>query len=331
MFNNHNVNNGNITYMSKLLKIAIIGAGGIGCYYGARLMQQGHEVAFIARGEHLKAMQVNGLHLTHTDFSFHEKVTAYSLEEMMCKHQPNDFDIYLLCVKATTTASIAENFKNWLNTYQQKIIIASLQNGVDNENILNSYLSDCTIIGGLAVRIGGHIVSPGHVEAKGIAQLILGNWPESTSSNNTQLLTWSLLFKEADIPTEIVNNIRFEMWRKLIINNGVNPLSALTSLDTKTLSHHVLFGPIVYKLMKEVVDVAIADGETLTLHDADEMFQLIKNFDPIKTSMLVDFEKGKSIELEEISGAVIKRSKQLSQSVPYTEMVYALLMHKLNN
>ncbi len=317
--------------MSKVLKIAIIGAGGIGCYYGARLMQQGHQVTFIARGKHLNAMQVNGLHLTHTDFSFHEKVTAYSIEELIKKHQPNDFDIYLLCVKATATATIAHNLKGWLEIYQQKITLASLQNGVDNENILSSYLSDSTIIGGLAVRIGGHIVAPGHVEAKGIAQLILGNWPESTSSNNTQLLTWSLLFNEANIPTQIVNNIRFEMWRKLIINNGVNPLSALTYLDTKTLSHHALFGPIVYKLMNEVADVAIAEGETLTLHDVDEMFQLIKSFDPIKTSMLVDFEKGKPIELEEICGAVIKRGKQLSLSVPYTEMVYALLMHKLNN
>ncbi|MFK5949752.1 MAG: 2-dehydropantoate 2-reductase [Methylococcales bacterium] len=317
--------------MSKVLKIVIIGAGGIGCYYGARLMQQGHQVTFIARGEHLKAMQIKGLHLIHTDFSFHEKVTAYTIEELITKHQPNDFDLYLLCVKATATVNVAKNLKIWLETYQQKITIASLQNGVDNENILGSYLQDSIIIGGLAVRIGGHIVSPGHVEAKGIAQLILGHWPESILNNNTQLLAWSLLFKEANIPTEIVNNIRFEIWRKLIINNGVNPLSALTSLDTKTLSHHALFGPIVYQLMREVADVAITEGETLTLYDVDEMFQLIKNFDPIKTSMLVDFEKGKPIELEEISGAVITRSKQLSLSVPYTEMVYALLKHKLES
>ena len=317
--------------MSKVLKIAVIGAGGIGCYYGARLQLNNHDVSYVARGKHLVSLKRSGLKLMHPDFSFHEKVTAYSIEELVKNHRPNDFDVYLLCVKATATDSIAKTLKEWLESYQQNITIISLQNGVDNENILSHYLNNSIIIGGLAVRIGGHIVALGHVEAKGVAQLILGKWPKADTAENTQLLSWAALFNKAKIPTQVVNNIRFEIWRKLIINNGVNPLSALTLLDTKTLTHHALFGPIVYQLMQEVAKVARADDEILTQVDVNEMFDLIKTFDPIKTSMLVDIEKGKPIEIEAISGAVITRSKQLSEPVPYTELVYALLKHKLES
>jgi 2-dehydropantoate 2-reductase len=131
------------------------------------------------------------------------------------------------------------------------------------------------------------------------------------------------------IPTQQVANIRRELWRKLVINNGVNPLSALTGLDTHTLSHYPRFGPLVHQLIQEAANVAAADDELLTGQDADEMFELIRTFDPIKTSMLVDLEKGRQLEVDAISGAVIRRGKQLGMTVPYTETVYALLKHQL--
>ncbi|PHR82777.1 MAG: 2-dehydropantoate 2-reductase [Colwellia sp.] len=312
-----------------MLKIAIIGAGGIGCYYGARLQSANHKVVYIARGEHLDALTSSGLTLTHPDFTFKDNVTACSLSTFFEQYEPNDFDIYLLCVKANITEEIAKELQPWLKRFQQTITIISLQNGVDNEAILKKHLPDSFVVGGLAVRIGGHISEPGIVQAKGVAQLIIGKWPHANEKSNSQLTAWSLIFQKAKIPTQIVSNIRFELWRKLLINNGVNPLSALTGLDTKKLTHHPRFGKIVYQLMKEVAQVSCVEHEVISTKDVDEMYKLIRTFEPIKTSMLVDYEKGRALELDEICGAVLKRSQIINVSVPYTEVVYALLEHEL--
>lgn len=316
---------------SNVLKVAIIGAGGIGCYYGARLQNANHKVVYIARGEHLDSLTSSGLTLTHPDFTFEDNVTACSLSTLFEQYNPTDFDVYLLCVKANITEKIAKELQPWLDHSQQNITIISLQNGVDNEAILKKHLPDSFVVGGLALRIGGHISKPGFVEAKGVSQLIIGKWPNADEKSNSQLIAWSLLFEKAKIPTRVVSDIRFELWRKLLINNGVNPLSALTGLDTKKLTHHPRFGKIVYQLMKEVAQVSCVDHEVISTKDVDEMYDLIRTFEPIKTSMLVDYEKGRPLELDEICGAVLKRSKVIDVSVPYTEVVHALLEHKLTN
>lgn len=324
-----------VTEQHKIWRIAVIGAGGIGCYYGARLLTQGHKVWFVARGEHLQALQTHGLTLSHPDFSFNGKVDACSLDALLAQRQPEDLDALLLCTKATATPTVAESLRGWLARTQQQTPVISLQNGIDNEPQLAAALGEDCVIGGLAVRIGGHIIRPGVVEATGVAQVILGAWPHAGSPAGQRfgqgLTPLVYAFNQAGIPTRLVDNIRHELWRKLLINNGVNPLSALTGLDTRSLSHHPQFGPIVHQLMHEAALVARADDELLTGQDADEMYELMRTFDPIKTSMLVDLEKGRQLEVDAISGAVIRRAQQLGVAVPYTETVYALLQHQLNN
>lgn len=317
------------------LRIAIVGAGGIGCFYGIRLQELGHRITFIARGEHLATLQNKGLILEHPSFSYAGEVSACSLEDLVRNQEPENFDALLICVKATATNMIAESLQAWFQLTAQKTAVISLQNGINNEQQLaNSLGRDC-IIGGLAVRIGGHIVSAGHVKVTGVAQVIWGAWPTKNSPAgeryNKVLKQWTQQFIKAGIPTQLSPDINRELWRKLIINNGVNPLSALTGLDTKVMSHHPYFGPIVLGLMREVCMVAKADDVELTEKDAQEMYELIRSFDAIKTSMLVDYEKGRPLEVDEISGAIVQRSKLLGIFVPYTESIYVLLIDKFSN
>ncbi len=313
--------------------IVIVGAGGIGCYYGARLMQAGHQVRFIARGEHLAALQKHGLRLQHPQFSYAGPVDALSLDALIRTGKPENVDAILLCTKATATETVAKGLSDWFGQSQETTLVVSLQNGVDNEPRLARHLGEEAVAGGLAVRIGGHIIEPGRVEATGIAQVIIGAWPDGQGrvemKYGARLDDLARIMEDAGIPACKVNNIRHELWRKLVINNGVNPLSALTRLDTRSLSHHPRFGPLVHALMREAARAALADGEQLTDEDAEEMYELIRSFDPIKTSMLVDLEKGRELELEDISGAVIERARRIDLSVPNTEMVYALLRHQL--
>lgn len=311
------------------MRFAIIGAGGIGAYYGARLQRGGHDVLFIARGAQLEALLSHGLRVRHTDFEFDAPVEAMSLEALCSGREPQQFDLLLLCVKSMATGAVADQLAGWLG--DARLPVLSLQNGVDNEPELAHILGADRVLGGYAVRIGAHVTASGVIEAVGPGQVVLGEWPRAGSGSRAAALLPDLVeaFGACGIPTRVADDILKELWRKLIVNNGVNPLSALAGRDTGVITRDPLFAAIVRGMMGEAARAAAADGVVLTEADADEMFELISRFDPIKTSMQVDREHGRAIELEEICGAVLARSRRLGIEAPYTHTVYALLKHGL--
>ncbi|MDO6443317.1 ketopantoate reductase family protein [Marinobacter sp. 2_MG-2023] len=313
-----------------MLSILMIGAGGIGGYYGARLSEAGHRIVLTARGAHLAALEKKGLVVHYEGRQIECSVPAVDHAALMQNYQPGDFDVIVFALKSTATKAVLSELAPWLA--QSDVPVLSLQNGVDNEPMIARILGESRVLGGLAVRIGGHIVEPGVVEAEGVAQVVMGEWPavpEEQDARRPLLEILQSAFERAGIPTVISDDIRYELWRKLVINNGVNPISALTGLDTQSLTRHPQFSRIVYGMMGETAAAAKADGLELGKADVDEMFELISSFNAIKTSMLVDKEKGRPLELDSIAGAVLRRSKTLGIDAPYTTTVNALLEHGL--
>lgn len=309
------------------MKILIWGAGGIGCYYGARLQNSGNQVTYVARGEHLNALQSQGLKLSHPEFYYSGDVSAISEEQLISQRHSSDFDLIILAFKSTSTEESLIRLADWLKCSDTPIL--SLQNGVDNEQIIASLVGAERTVGGLAVRIGGHIITPGVVEAKGVAQVIYGQWPNSRQHENAVLKQLGSAFAEAGIEAFQSSDVQKELWRKLMINNAVNPLSVLTEWDSRKITSHPVYGKTVYSIMQETARAAAADNVDITEKDVDEMFALISGFDAIKTSMLVDYEKGRPLELEGISGPVIKRCKTLSIDCPFTELISSLVRTKV--
>nr|AMR08645.1 2-dehydropantoate 2-reductase [uncultured bacterium] len=309
-----------------MLRLLMVGAGGIGGYYAARLLGAGHQVVLTARGEHLTALRANGLTVRYDGSDLVHRPEALDHQQLIAQFHPDDFDVIVLALKATATASVVKELGGWF--VQGRVPVLSLQNGVDNEPLLADAIGAGRVIGGLAVRIGGHIVRPGVIEAEGVAQIVMGEWPAAgqTAGPSQQLLeTLVSEFNTAGIPTTLSDRIRYELWRKLVINNGVNPLSALTGLDTRSLTHHPEFSRIVYRMMAETVAASRADDVNLGQTDLDDMFDLISSFNAIKTSMLVDKEKGRPLELDSIAGAVLRRCRELGIEAPYTSTITALL------
>lgn len=308
------------------LKLLMIGAGGIGGYYAARLAQAGHSLVLTARGQHLQAIQGNGLQVDYQGQHLACDAPAFDHDSLMQHHQPDDFDLIIVALKSTATPPVLEELGGWLARGRAPVL--SLQNGVDNEPLIAGVVGEKRTLGGLAVRIGGHITEPGHVFAEGVAQVVMGAWPGNPEPGDPRLALLGRLesaFSEAGIPTTVTDDIRYELWRKLVINNGVNPLSALTGLDTRSLTHHPEYGRVVYRMMAETVKASKADGVNLSQRDLDEMFELISSFNAIKTSMLVDREKGRPLELDSIAGAVLRRCQSPETDAPYTFLVQALL------
>jgi 2-dehydropantoate 2-reductase len=305
------------------MKFLILGAGGIGSYFGARLINAGHEVIFVARAKQLEALQQNELKLQHPEFCFSKKVMAYTIDEIK-SFDAHYFDAVLLTTKSTSTLTLAKHLQMWFANEKNIPYIISLQNGVENEEILSESLNKQYIIAGLTRKIGAHIVSPAVISATGTAETILGSL-EETKENQTFLKNIEQVFNEAKIPTQISLNIKLELWKKLIINNGVNAICALLKKETGVIMHHEKLSKIVYGLMNETARAALNIGIKISKKEIDDMFNLITNFDSIKPSMLVDVENNREIELDEICNVVIKNCEAQGLDAPYTRTISTLL------
>lgn len=241
-----------------------MGAGGVGAYYAARMIMGGNSVVLTARGGHLEAMQIHGLQVEHDQFSFKQPVCAVDQAALQYQYRCKDFDVLVLCLKSQDTASWLDSNSVWLAAGATPVL--SLQNGVENEAVLSKVLGVDRVVGGLAVRIGAHIVSPGCVEAQGLCQIVLGAWPNSVVNVGLQSVVKRLAdaFNASGIPTRAAADIRHELWKKLLVNNGVNPLSALTRKDTGFLTKHPHYRQAVYAAMQEVAAVSGADDVVLS-------------------------------------------------------------------
>ncbi|MDZ7817190.1 MAG: ketopantoate reductase family protein [Aliarcobacter sp.] len=305
------------------MKFLILGAGGIGSYFGARLINAGHEIIFVARAKQLEALQQKKLKLQHPEFCFSKKVIAYTIDEIK-SFDAHYFDAVLLTTKSTSTLTLAKHLQTWFANEKKIPYIISLQNGVENEEILSESLNKKYIIAGLTRKIGAHIVSPAVISATGSAETILGSL-EETKENQDFLKNLEQVFNEAKIPTQISENIKLELWKKLIINNGVNAICALLKKETGVIMHHEKLSKIVYGLMNETASAALNIGIKISKKEIDDMFALITNFDSIKPSMLVDVENNREIELDEICNVVIKNCEALGLDAPYTRTISTLL------
>ncbi|MGB5792103.1 ketopantoate reductase family protein [Poseidonibacter sp.] len=305
------------------MKFLILGAGGIGSYYGTKLLKQSHDITFIARGEHLQAIKKNGLSLKHPEFTFHKKVNTCTLEELKDIDISN-IDAIFITTKSNTTEQISKDLSEIFTNKKTMPYFVSLQNGVENEDILCKYLDRKKVVGALTRKIGAHIIKPGYIEVTGIVETILGPIIK-TEENEIFVNKLTLTLNNAKIYSEYTNNIKLELWKKLIINNGVNAICALLQIKTGILMNNKKLNRIVYGLMQETANAAKFLNINIHKKDVDSMYELIKNFDSIKPSMLVDREFARAIELEEISGVVIKYNEKQNQDAPYTRTISTLL------
>jgi len=304
------------------MNFLILGTGGIGAYYGARLLNSSNEVTFVARGEHLEAIRKNGLKVSHPEFSFFKSVNAYELKDI--DFSSLNIDVIILTTKSNTTRTIAKELLEKLSTLEKTPYILSLQNGVENEKVLCEYFSSDKIIGALTRKIGAHIIKPSYIEATGKVETLIGTISE-TKENRAFLEKLNTTINKAGVLCEVVEDINKELWKKLIINNGVNAICALLEIKTGVLMNDEKLSSLVYGLMKETQSAAKACNVNINDDELNQMYELIKNFDSIKPSMLVDREFKRALEIDEICTVVIDYNKKQNIDSAYTKTISYLL------
>ncbi len=305
------------------MNIVVIGAGGVGVFYGVLFHRLGHNVKFVARGKNLEYLKENKIKLTHSTFSLNEKIEALSIEELVLLN-PKDIDIIFLATKSMSTENISLKLEEWIKNKKEIPYFISLQNGVENEDIMCEYYNKEYVIGGLTRLIAAHTITLGHVESTGEVQTILGAmYP--TKQNQEFLENLKKELDKTDTTTFLSQNIKLELWNKLIINNGVNAICALLGEKTGRLINDKKVSKLIYGLMSETALASKTAGVNIPKENVNKMFELMTNFESIKPSMLIDLEKNRDLELEDICGVVIKNCEKQGFDAPYTRAVSTIL------
>jgi 2-dehydropantoate 2-reductase len=298
------------------MRIAIMAAGGVGGYFGARLMQAGHDVAFIARGAHLEAIRRNGLRVESEVGDLHLKQVVVTDDPATVG--PVDFALFAVKLWDTDAAAAATRPLVGADT-----AVITLQNGVESVERLDPVLGPKHVVGGLTY-IGTRIKEPGVIQHVGkLADIRCG---ERDGKRSERLLAFAAAAKGAGFEFATSENIDLDRWKKFVFLVGFSGITTVTrrgfgdiAADSDTMA---LFGD----LMRETLAVGRARGIPLAPEFVDERLAFAKKLPAeSKSSMLYDFERGNRLELDWLAGAVVRMGRELGISTPANAAVYAAL------
>jgi 2-dehydropantoate 2-reductase len=289
------------------MKIAVMGAGAVGCYYGGMLARAGHEVMLIGRPRHVEAIERQGLRLETKTFDERIRVSASTDASALQGAQ-----LVLFCVKSTDTESAAAAIKPYL---APATLVLSLQNGVDNADRLRVRLSQQ--VAAAVVYIGAEMAGPGHVRHHGRGELLIE--ASQRSDEAAQALV------AAGVPTEISDNVRGALWAKLILNCAYNALSAITQLPYGRL----VKGEGVSAVMRDVVDecLAVAKADDVRIPgDIDAAVRKIAETVPDQySSTAQDLARGKPSEVDHLNGLIVRRGEALGVATPANRLLHTIV------
>jgi len=295
------------------VRIAVMGAGAVGGYFGARLAASGHEVSFIARGKQLEAMRKEGLKVKslHGDLHIRSLFTS----------EPNEIgpvDLILFCVKSYSTEEAAKKLAPLVG---KETIILSLQNGVDNPDKIAALWGKNRTLAGV-VYIAAEVLAPGVIGHSAGGKIVLG---ELDGGVGAETKTVHQLFAAAQVPCAISTEIRRVMWGKLVWNAAFCAIACLTRATAQQIVESDALKKLAIDCMEEVREAGKCRGIELESSAVEEALQLSRNLGDFKPSMLQDLEAGKPLEHEAFNGIVVKILSQAGKAAPINEIFYAAL------
>ena len=301
------------------MKFVIIGAGGVGGYFGGKLAVSGKEVWFVARGKHLAAMKANGLCVNSSEGQF--TVPPGKMTDNPAEIGP--VDVVLFCVKSYDTGSAAQQLAPILT---ERTIIISLQNGLDNEAQIQKIIPAGTVYGG-AAYIYSTITAPGVItETGGPKKIVFGAMPganEGTRETAKGILD-SLI--EAGIKAELTEDISSALWNKFILTTSVGGLTALTRLTLGEILTADETRARLTDAMREVEAIAKAKGMNIEAGYVDRAIRTLRRFgNGNHSSLYYDLIHEKPMELEALSGAVVKHGQALGIPTPIHKTICGAL------
>ncbi|MET3376043.1 2-dehydropantoate 2-reductase [Variovorax boronicumulans] len=290
------------------MKVAVMGAGAVGCYYGAMLARAGHEVVLIGRPSHVEAVRANGLRLETK--AFDEQVR---LEASTEAGAVQGADLVLFCVKSTDTESAAAQIQPHL---APGALVLTLQNGVDNDARVRAALPSHDVAAAV-VYVATEMAGPGHVKHHGRGELVIA--PSRRSDEVAQALI------AAGVPTQISDNVRGALWAKLVLNCAYNALSAVSQLPYGELVQGTGVTDVIRDVVAECLAVAKAEGVVIP-GDVDAAVRGIAQSMPSQySSTAQDLARGKRSEIDHLNGLVVRRGEVLGVPTPANRVLFVMV------
>ncbi len=294
-------------------KVAVVGAGAVGGYFGGMLARAGAPVVFIGRPAFVDAVKQNGLFLDTVQFQEHVKVEA-SADLAAARGA----EIILFCVKTTDTAETARALAKVL---AKDAVIVSMQNGADNAEQIEA-------VSGLkalpaAVYVAASVPAPGTVKHVGRGDLVLGPQNEITERI-------AAVFTRAKVPCRISENLSGELWTKLVWNCALNALSALGKVTYGEILASADAKQLVETTVYEVLAVAKASGvQPAGLEDPKAAlagaYKVAESMAATRSSTSQDMMRNKKTEIDSLNGFIVRRARELNVPVPVNHALFTLV------
>jgi len=299
------------------MKIAMIGAGGIGGYYGGLLAQEGHEVTFIARGAHLRAIRQNGLQVKSVFGDFQIKPARATDDPA----EVGRADLVLFCTKTYHTDEAAQLAKPLVGP---QTTVLSLQNGVDALERIGPVLGSEHMIAG-ATWLSSAIMAPGIInQISDFRRVVIG---EIDGRVTPRVQAVHDAFRGTGVTTEISANIMGVLWTKLVFISAASGFGSLTRLTMAAYRSVPETRSLITTLMRETAAVAAAHQIKLDPDVVEKSMAFMDQAGPaIKASMQLDVEAGRHSELDSLIGVIGRKGRERGVPTPVADVIYGSLL-----
>jgi 2-dehydropantoate 2-reductase len=299
------------------MRIAMMGSGGVGGFFGGRLANAGYDVSFIARGSHLAAMRERGLTIEN------EPQGNIHLPKVRVTDDPASLgpvDIVILSVKLWDTESAARSIKPIVGP---TTAVLSLQNGVIKDDILRNVFEPSTIMGGVGY-VATHIARPGVIHQTGTMQRIIVGEYDGRPSERATFLHEALL--KAGVKAELSTDVRRSIWEKYVFLVGLSATTTTMRSTIGPIRENAQTRAFLYDVMREVVAVGRALGVGLPADYADARLAFADSVPADMTSsMHHDLDRGNRLEVDWLSGGVVALGKKAGVPTPANRAVCDIL------
>ncbi len=298
------------------MRIVVIGTGGVGGYFGARLTEAGENVTFVARGAHFEAIKSRGL-------TVYSALGDMHLKDVQCTDNTRDIghaDIVMIAVKLWATDEAIQNAKPLLG---KNTGIISFQNGILAEESLIAAYSSQHAMGGVA-NIAALIEEPGIIRHNGnMASLAFGELNNTQSERARSLLA---ACSRANIKAEIPDDINRAIWEKYIRLVTMSAMTTLCRMPIGPIRDEIHTRNLLSQILSEIIDVGKAKGLKFSDNVFQEQLDIIDGYPPsMVASMCGDLRRGYPLEVPWFSGTIARLGKELNIPTPANGFVYAAL------
>jgi 2-dehydropantoate 2-reductase len=303
------------------MRVVVIGSGAVGGYYGAKLARAGHEVTFIARGAHLRAIRERGLLIWSSLGDFRVQARAEQDTVRLSKS-----DLVIFAVKTYDNDSALRLLPPVTGP---DTLVLTLQNGVDSATEIASVIGTPPVLAG-ATYIATAIAAPGLIEQTGThRRIVFGEIFNAGAEVSDRVRQLAATLNAADIEAEPVADARGPLWEKFIYLAAYAGFSGSSRQPAGPIWHDPIARDQFLAAVEEIATVAQAEGVTLVEEPAARRARITSYMETVpktmRASLLIDLQAGKPIEVEALQGAVVRRAAARGVATPIMRTLYAVL------